>query len=189
MPITLRENMWMVYQHKTPEYLPLGRDIQLVHTVEPGHKAVVYERKQSCNKNEIDWFGQNWVYEPMIKAYNPDATNYIIKDITRWRDYVSLPDVDAVDWKARFDVENFERDENRMLLLKDRDGLWERAFLMVPITDLLCALIEEPEACEDFFSTIADHKIKLHNHYLLIPQHVVLRLLTFQYLIKCVQLD
>ena len=37
---------------------------------------------------------------------------------------------------------------------------------MIPIADLLCALIVEPEACEDFFCAIADHKIKLHNYYM-----------------------
>ena len=37
---------------------------------------------------------------------------------------------------------------------------------MVPIDELLCGLLLEPEACEDLFRTVADHKIKLHNQYI-----------------------
>lgn len=158
--------MMLVFNHKTPEYLPLAEDIQTIRTVEPGFKSVIFEGKTAGANDEVDWFGQNWVYEPTIEAYNPDSRNYIIKDIIKWREYVTLPELDAIDWKAKFIADDVKPDRNKLLLIKDGYGLWERAFSMIPIADLLCALIVEPEACEDFFRTIADHKIKLHNYYL-----------------------
>lgn len=81
--LSLRENMLLVYHHQTPEFLPLLSDIQRIRSVEPGFKNVLFHGKKA-GKEEVDWFGQNWVYEPMVKAFNPDSTNYIIKDITRW---------------------------------------------------------------------------------------------------------
>lgn len=158
--------MRLVYQHKIPEYLPLEDDIQILRTVEPGFKSAVYGEKSGSEREETDWFGQNWVYEPMVNAYNPDSRNYIIKDIARWREYVIFPDLDAIDWKAKFIADDVEINENKLFLLKDGYGPWERAFSTTPIADLMCALIEEPEACEDFFCAVADHKIKLHNYYL-----------------------
>ena len=167
MQITPRENMLRVYRHQIPDYLPLGSDNQTIRTVEPGFKAVVYEGKAASENEEICWFGQNWKYEKMVRAFNPDARNYIVKDIVHWRDYVTIPDLDAIDWKARFDADNIKIDrQNKLILVKDTYGLWERAFSMNEITELLCALLIEPEACADFFSAVADHKIKLHNYYI-----------------------
>ena len=163
--LTLRENMLLVYQHKIPEYLPLLGDIQRIRSVEPGFKNVLFHGKRA-GKKETDWFGQDWVYEPMVNAFNPDASHYIVADIADWRDYVEIPDVDSIDWKAKFDEDAVEIDKNRLLEIKDATGLWERAFSMVPIDELLCGLLLEPEACEDLFRTVADHKIKLHNQYI-----------------------
>ena len=164
--LTPRENMLLVYQHKVPEYLPIIVDIEMLYTLEPGLKSVAFEGKTASIKSEVDWFGQNWIYEPKIKAHNPDAGNYVIKDITKWRDYVTLPDLDATDWKARFIANGVKPDGNKLFMINDRCGLWERAFAMIPIVDLLSALIVEPEACEDFFHAIAEHKIKLHSYYI-----------------------
>ena len=166
MSLSLKENMLMVYQHKTPEFIPLKQDLQQVRTTEPGFRSVVYEGATRGGSEEVDWFGQNWLLEPTINAYNPDAKNYIIKDVARWRDYVTIPDPDKLDWKALFSRHAIEHDKNKLLRGNDTFGLWERAFSMISISDLLCALIEEPEACEDFFSAIADYKIKLHNYFI-----------------------
>jgi len=163
--LSLRENMRLVYEHKTPDYLPLWSDIQRIQTVEPGLKTVVYDGKKP-GAEEVDWFGQNWVYDEVTNAYTPDSRNYIVKDMANWRDYVEIPDLDRVDWDMIFANSGVEADTSKFVRVKDGTGLWERALALVDTTELLCALIEEPEACEDFFRTIADHKIKLHNQYI-----------------------
>ena len=163
--LTLRENMLLVYQHKTPAYLPLLSDMQRIQTIEPGLKAVVYEGRKP-GAQEVDWFGQNWVYDPVSAAYTPDSKNYIIKDMANWRDDVELPDPDSLDWDMIFANSGVEADRSKVVRIKDGTGLWERALAMVPTTELLCALLEEPEACEDFFRAIADIKIKIHNQYI-----------------------
>ena len=171
MPLTNRENMLLVYQHKTPEYLPLTSDVIRVSTPGAGLQSVTYGGKPAAQFAQqdggLDWFGQNWIYEKGINAINPDATNYIIKDVTKWRDYVTLPDVDSIDWKARFEKENIQLDrENKLVSVGQSIGMWERAFSMIEMTDLLTALILEPEAMHDFFDEISNHFIKLFGHYI-----------------------
>ena len=163
--VTKRENMRRVYRRETPDYLPLMDDIQRIKTVEPGYKAVVYGGGDT-GKEEEDWFGQTWLYEPTVHAFNPDSRNYIVKDIANWRDYVEIPDVDKIDWEKMFDADSIEINTDKFICIKDSTGPWERAFAITPISDLLCGLLEEPEACEDLFSTVADHKIKLHTYYI-----------------------
>lgn len=166
MGITIRENMLRVFNHEVPEFLPLIADIQNIATVEPGYQCVI-EATGEPGDYEVDWFGQGWIFESKIKAYNPDVNNYIIKNLGDWSKYLTIPKLDEIDWEAKFDAEEFEVDrENKFILIKDQVGLWERAFCTTSTMDLFCALIDEPEACEDFFRQIADHKIKLHNRYI-----------------------
>jgi len=166
MAITTRENMLRIYRHEEPDYLPLARDIQTVRTIGQGQLFTLTGNNWVGQTNEIDFFGQNWVFEKNANAYNPDATNYIIKDVSKWRDYVKIPNLDAIDWKAKFAAENIQLDKtNKAIIVRDPIGIWERAFSMIRIDDLLAGLLEEPDAMFDFFKEMADHKIKMHNYY------------------------
>ena len=159
--------MLRIYRHQEPDYLPLPQDFQSVRTVGQGQLITLQGNKWVGEIDEVDFFGQNWKYEASVNAYNPDATNYIIKDVANWRDYVTIPDLDAIDWKAKFEAENLQLDrENKLILIRDPIGLWERAFSMIQMEDLLVGLLTEPEAMYDFFGMVADHKIKLHNYYI-----------------------
>ena len=168
MAISTRENMLRVYRHEEPDYLPLDIDIQTVRTI--GHGILQQETvgvNTAGGTDEVDFFGQNWKFEPVIDAFNPDASNYIIKDVAEWRRYVTIPDLEAIDLKARFEKEDIQLDrENKLILVRDPIGIWERAFSMIEATELLTGLLTEPEAMYDFFKTIADHKIKLQNYYI-----------------------
>lgn len=163
--ISIRENMLKVYHHEIPDFLPLIEDIQNIATVEPGFSREIYKGEKSLPL-DVDWFGQEWILEPNINAYNPNVNNYIIEDMSEWRKYITIPDPDSVDWKSFFDKKNIVVNRNKVVLIKDGFGLWERAFSMVPIVDLLCSLLTDPEACKDFFGAVADYKIKMHNYYI-----------------------
>ena len=167
MSITPRENMLRVYRREEPDYLPLLRDIQTVTTVGQGLMFWLEEGTRVRGETEIDFFGQKWKFDPKTNAYNPDATGYIIKEVSDWREFVTIPDLDAIDWNKWFGAQDTQLDrENKVILVRDPIGLWERAFSMIHTEDLLSGLLIEPEAMYDFFSEIADHKIKMHNYYI-----------------------
>ena len=120
--------MLRVFDNEEPEFLPLITDIQNIPTAEPGFACVV-EATGEPGPCEVDWFGQAWLLEPEIRAYNPDVNNYVIKDIGTWEEYLTVPDVEAVDWQAKFEKDALKVDrENKLILIKDQAGIWERAF-------------------------------------------------------------
>lgn len=158
--VTLKENMQMVYDHKVPEFMPFMTDFNAAFLV---GMDFVNERPEIPGVNK-DWFGQSWTWEERSAACNPTPNCPLIEDITQWREIMKFPDLESLDWEghAAKDTANWDRD-NRFSRITIGFGLWERMFSVMRFEDALCALIEEPEACYDFFGAIADHKIRLHD--------------------------
>ena len=157
--ITLKENMQLVYSHKEPEYMPFMTDFNSAFLV---GTDFVNERPEIPGVNK-DWFGQSWTWEEKTAACNPTPGCPLLTDITRWKELLTFPDLDKLDWEghAAKDTAGWDRDR-RFSRITIGFGLWERLFSIMPFEDALCALVEEPEACYDFFGAIADHKIRLH---------------------------
>ena len=158
--ITLRENMLRVYRHQEPEYTPLFSDFDSAML---GGMDFVNERPDIPGENK-DWFGQSWTWEEKTHAANPTPGKPLLTDITKWKEVIHFPDLDALDWEAHAakDTAKWDR-ENRLSRVTIGFGLWERLFSIMPFEDALCALLEEPEACYEFFGAMADHKIRLHD--------------------------
>lgn len=158
--ITWKENMKLVYEHKTPEFMPFMTDFNSAFLV---GMDFVNERPEIPGVNK-DWFGQSWTWEENSAACNPTPNCPLIEDITNWRDVMKFPDLDKLDWEghAAKDTADWDR-ENKFSRITIGFGLWERLFSVMRFEDALCALAEEPEACFDFFGAVADHKIRLHD--------------------------
>lgn len=158
--ITLRENMKRVYEHKEPEYMPFFTDFDSVFLA---GMDFVNERPEIPGVNK-DWFGQSWTWEEKSSAANPTPGSPLLTDITKWKEVVKFPDLEKLDWEghAAKDTAGWDR-ENRFSRVTIGFGLWERLFSIMPFEDALCALLEEPEACYEFFGAVADHKIRLHD--------------------------
>lgn len=158
--LTLKENMMRLYNHQEPEYQPLYSDF---NSAMPAGMDFINERPEIPGTN-LDWFGQSWTWEEKTHAANPTPGKPLLTDITEWREKVKFPDLDAIDWEshAAKDTAGWDR-ENKMSRVTVGFGLWERLFSIMPFEDALCALVEEPEECYEFFGAVADHKIKLHD--------------------------
>lgn len=157
--ITYKENMRLVYDHQIPEFMPRMSDF---NSVFPVGMDFVNERPEIPGVNR-DWFGQSWTWEERTASCNPTPNRPLLKDITQWREVLTFPDLEKLDWEghAARDTADWDR-ENKFSRVTIGFGLWERLFSVMSFEDALCALIEEPEACYDFFGAIADHKIRLH---------------------------
>ena len=158
--ISLKENMLRFYRHEKPEYLPLYSDF---NSAMPGGMDFINERPDIPGVN-LDWFGQSWTWEEKTHAANPTPNKPLLEDITQWREVVKFPDLDALDWEghAAKDTAAWDR-ENKLSRVTLGFGLWERLFSIMRFEDALCALVEEPEECYEFFGAMADYKIRLHN--------------------------
>lgn len=153
----------MALQHKEPEYLPMIQDIQ---TCTPHGKDFVNESNMDGGV-ALDWFGQSWTHEPTVGAANPTPGVHLVPDITEWKERMNFPDISALDWEKQVaeDTKNWDRDRH-LTRINDLFGPWERMFSVMEFQDALCALMEEPEACYDFFGAVADHKIRLYEYYI-----------------------
>lgn len=161
--LSLRENMELIYQRKEPEYMPLASDfdVAILDSLD-----FVNERPVVPGVNK-DWFGQKWTYEETVGAANPTPGCPLVTDITQWKEKMEFPDFEKLDWEGHAAKNTASWDkEQRMSRITIGFGLWERMFSVMPFEDALCSLLEEPEACFNFFEAIADHKIRLHDKIL-----------------------
>jgi hypothetical protein len=89
----------------------------------------------------------------------------VIRDITKWRDYVSFFDFHDIglDWtQAKADAEKF-RAEDKFVMIWSPNGIFEMSHFLMGFEDTLVNLLEEPEAMHDLIAAIKDFKIaQLH---------------------------
>lgn len=87
----------------------------------------------------------------------------VLTDITKWREQVTLPDLDVIDWEAeaKKDYKLLGIDREKFVLdLFCANGIFERLHFLMGFENALCAIMEEPEAVYEFVGAIADLKIK-----------------------------
>ena len=149
--MTERENWFEVYNHGKPEWTPNLFDTY--HYVETS--AFANKGYGPDGRGGIDLYGVEWICTEdtgWMATPNPRKILFDFEDIENWRDYVQFPDVDSVDWAAaaKRDLEGFNRDE-KVLVLWSFEGNFNRLQSMVGTAEALIAMVEEPEACKDFF--------------------------------------
>lgn len=87
----------------------------------------------------------------------------ILTDVTKWREQVTLPDFENIDWefesKKDFELLHTDR-ENLVQDLFCCNGIFERLHFMMGFENALCAIMDEPEAVNDLVGALADLKIK-----------------------------
>lgn len=99
-------------------------------------------------------------------AHDTGATPYIteetkvIKDITRWRDYVHFPDLDKAPWeKYQKTIDSFDRD-NLLVMAPSFMGMFEFSHTLMGFEDALVNYLLEPEAMYELLSAYTDWKIR-----------------------------
>ena len=172
--ITPRENIIKAYHHQIPDYLPsVFTDINLFKPCP--------EMERYCGgETGTDWFGVEWKYEAGSQA--PMTTqNHLIDCITDWKE-VNFPDLDNVDWNLQVQIDAHTdplsimegkgvlpfKDGHSIFDTHDKfnmalviNGPFERMHAIEGFDNALCDLLEEPEACADYFHAIAKWKAKL----------------------------
>lgn len=168
MGLTPRENFRQFYNHQIPEWLPdYRKDRQNVACT----FLEKMERPRDPDNPDLplrkgkgkDGFGVWYrVEESSFAAPSPDTqAEMVIKDITHWRDYVTMPDLEKVDWETMAAKDLANVDTSKFLNMSIGHGLYERLHFFMGMNEANIALMEEPEAIEDFFTTYFDYKIAL----------------------------
>jgi hypothetical protein len=154
---TPKEAILAAYRHQQPEYLT--SEVDAIRTfLMPG------DRYFGSEVEGYDLFGVRWTQlgpDPGLDGNTPTPGYRRLADITRWREDLVFPDLDSLPLEIIFSnmTQGFDREQHavRGMLLS---GNFERLNQLIGMEDALCVFYEEPEAADDFFSAMADYKIR-----------------------------
>jgi uroporphyrinogen decarboxylase len=123
----------------------------------------VVERPEQAG---FDAFEVHWSLEKEAEGGTyPTHDGHTIKDIKKWREQISIPDVSVLDWT---EVESRGREIDRDLHLVQgfvEMGLFERAYLLLGMEAALIAFITEPKEMSAMLAAVADYKIALISQF------------------------
>jgi hypothetical protein len=113
----------------------------------------------------VDGFGVRWSSSPAAPGgLIPEPGNFILKDVTRWKKDIAIPDVENYDWEkiAGDGTGVFPVDRDKVAFtIMCGCGPWERLAALMGFEEAMIALMEEPEACHELLTAITDYKIAL----------------------------
>lgn len=171
--MTPRENALIAYNHKEPAWVPNFLTDIVIMQANPSQERYIYD------KHGKDAFGVDWTFVPEVGAPMPTMHDGMFDDIRDWRKYITIPDVEAVDWETQAEIDAHTDflavatghgpvplpdgasiyDGDKLVVCLVLNGMFERLHACMGMVNALCALVEDPEGCKDFFRAIADYKI------------------------------
>ncbi len=157
--ISEKENILRYYRHEKPDHM---FNFDYLHIVHPARGFL--ERPLDDLRQTHDWFGVEYTYDDKFDVSLPDSRKApIISDITKWKEQVVFPDLDAMDWEeaARKDHMDEVDRETKAVQVLIQCGVYERMHSLMGMEECMIAMLEEPEASMELLNAIGDYKCKL----------------------------
>ncbi len=171
--LTKKENYLRVLRGEIPEYIPEYTFGKMPgDTEEPTNWIVepIVLRGERTATGRKDIWGVEYVatYETG-GASLPKPNDFVLEDITKWRDVVKAPDISDVDWekaiKKQMDELNVDRSQTTVAF-NLHFGYFQQLMALMGFTEGLMAMIEEPEEVKalldylcTFYCTVAEKSI------------------------------
>jgi uroporphyrinogen-III decarboxylase len=152
--MTKKENLLRAIKREKPEWVPYGMEEAVVTIASP-----VVERPGKAGK---DAFGVLWDYEETAEGGTyPHNGAYVVTDIENWREQVTFPDLDAVNWEeAGQKAASIDRGEFLVQGFVEM-GIFERTYLLLGMEEALISYYSNPDEMYELCGAIADYKIAL----------------------------
>ncbi len=148
-----KENLLRAINHDHPLWVPnsMENSIQFF--------PPVVERPKTTGK---DAFGVKWGIDSKAKGGTyPVHNGHTISDICNWREQITIPDIEQLDWSEIIEqVESIDRNEHLLSGFFEM-GLFERSYLLLSMEEALIAYLAEPDHMNQMLAAIADYKIAL----------------------------
>lgn len=152
--MTQKENFYEMINGGKPEFLPNTRELYNI--------SRCYVLMDQPLQTGLDPFGVAWIQEPEGMVTDPTAKR-MLDDISDWKNVVKIPDPDTLPFEKMAAEELPRFSPDKPVNIYDSVGLFERLTALMGFEDGMCAMLEDPEACDEFFSAIADYKIACYN--------------------------
>lgn len=155
-PITPKENFLMVCRKETPVWMP-NATVDF-NAIQPEIMADAYAR----NHGGKDWFGIEWQFDAASNAAMVKPGTRRLSDITKWREELEFPDLQAIDWEKDY-KENYAdlMEPERATLFMIVNGCFERLADLAGFMDAFSYLLEEPKEVGELFARFTDMHIEL----------------------------
>ena len=172
--LSKKENYYRLLEGKMPEYVPVF-DMMPYPGIEP---TAVMTNPGFLDfhgpKGGVDPWGVKFITNPET-GYSaiPQNWEFMMDDITKWRDIIKNPDLDEIDWKtwAEKDAEFMKNvmgiDREKTLVLGVTSaGFFQDLVGFMGFVEGICAMVEEPEECHALFEYMSEYYLKLQ-HYII----------------------
>ncbi|MDR1299370.1 MAG: veratrol--corrinoid protein metyltransferase [Oscillospiraceae bacterium] len=175
--LTEKENFLMLLRGERPEWVPSYTILPMPNAEKPipchmlTPPFINYHRKNGVGG--VDIWGVRYVATAEAAgATLPEPNNFILKDITKWRDVIRAPDMSGYDWEkmAKGHIDDSGIDRSQTALSFDvHFGYFQHLMSFMGFTDGLCALFEEPDEVKellgylcDFYCAVTENLIDLY---------------------------
>ena len=139
--LSAKENLLRAIRREGPEWVPDG--MEGVAWVGPP----VIERTLGAGR---DAFGVEWAYEARAEGGTfPAYQGHPITDLSRWREQITVPDLDPSDWDAvAAYAAKIDRDQYLACAFIEM-GLFERSYLLLGMDEALMGYVAEPDSMNE----------------------------------------
>jgi hypothetical protein len=168
--LTQKENFLRVATGQMPEYVPISTFGM------PGVEPLM-TMADPCILGDfrgpgggIDPWGVTFVTgEEIDFAALPKPNDFILTDVTKWRDVIKAPDYSGFDWEAaaRNDRQKFVKDPDQTaFVLAGYADLFQQFIGFMGFTEGLCAIYEETEEVEELMDYMLEHSLYITKNLL-----------------------
>lgn len=154
--MTERDNALLAIRHQKPQWVPNFYD-----AYQPFASSLMNDQGV-FGKGGRDLFGTLWlVTQDTGYSAIPSPYEHVIDDITKWREKLSFPNLEKMNWKeaAKRDLSHVKRGE-KLLAWFSMTGNFNRLEALMGIEGAFIAMYEEPDAVMDFFDAYTNFKLK-----------------------------
>jgi len=158
--LSVKKNFMRVLSGEAPEYVPR---YNIFWGVRPSLLS-----GQRVNGVGRDMFGVEWTSEgSSIDAALPKPGDFILDDITKWRDVIKFPDFSDVDWEkmAAKDLEKVDPNLPRGGGTAAQ-GFFQSVMSFMGFTEGLVACFEEPDEVKELINYLCDGYLSLADKFL-----------------------
>lgn len=171
--LTEKENYLRVLNGEVPEWIPSytfgkmpGSDVDPCNViVEPA----ILSGHRDAGGGKDHWGVEYISSKETAGAIMPKTWDYILDDITKWRDVIKAPSIEGIDWEdmAKKDIAKCRVNRNESVLaLNLHFGYFQNLMAFMGFEEGLMALYEEPEEVKalleylcDFYCTVCEKYI------------------------------
>ena len=163
--LTEKENFLMTLRGECPEWIPTYSMLAKQIPGEAPPPCIMLsppflQQHRKVGVGGIDIWGVEYVAsEEANGATMPKTRDFILDDITKWRDVIKAPDISDFDWEmiAKKDIENSLIDRSQTALSFDLHfGYFQNLMAFMGFTEGLCAIYEEPEETAALLNYLCD---------------------------------